>query len=77
MTTRSIVIIVLDLVFAVGAIVSILFMEPKGAGLGAISGGATVFHNRKTKDVLLERLATIFSIAFFVTSVFLTIFKVF
>jgi protein translocase SecG subunit len=77
MTTRSIVIIVLDLVFAVGAIASILFMEPKGAGLGAISGGATVFHNRKAKDVILEKLATIFSIAFFVTSVFLAVFKVF
>ncbi len=77
MTTRSIVIIVLDLVFAIGAIVSILFMEPKGAGLGAISGGATVFHNRKAKDVILEKLATIFSIAFLLTSVFLAVFKVF
>lgn len=77
MTTRSIVIIVLDLVFAIGAIISILLMEPKGAGLGAISGGATVFHNRRAKDIILEKLATIFSIAFLLTSVFLAVFKVF
>ncbi|MGC8722059.1 MAG: preprotein translocase subunit SecG [Caldisericaceae bacterium] len=77
MTVKSVVLIVLDLVFAVGAIVSIVFMEPKGSGLGAISGGATVFHNRSLKDVLLDRLATIFSIAFLLTSIFLAVFKVF
>jgi len=77
MTVKSVVLIVLDLAFAVGAIVSILFMEPKGSGLGAISGGATVFHNKGLKDVLLDRLATIFSIAFLLTSIFLAVFKVF
>jgi protein translocase SecG subunit len=77
MDTRAIVLIVLDLVFAAGAIVSILFMNPKGTGLGAISGGASVFHNRSTRDILLERLATIFSICFVLTSLFLAVFKVF
>jgi len=59
MSTFTIILVVLDLVFAVGTVLSILFMDPKGSGLGAISGGATVFHNRTAKDILLERLATI------------------
>ena len=77
MTTRAIIAISLDLVFALGAILSILFMSPKGSGLGAISGGATVFHSRGTKDALLDKLAGIFAIAFVVTSLFLAVFKVF
>jgi protein translocase SecG subunit len=77
MTKLAIVLIVLDLVFAVGVTLAIIFMEPKGSGLGAISGGATVFHTRSTKDALLEKLAAIFSIAFVVTSLFLAVFKVF
>jgi len=77
MSKLAIILIVLDLVFAVGAVLSILFMSPKGSGLGAISGGATVFHTRNTKDVILERLASVFSIAFVLTTLFLTIFKVF
>jgi len=77
MTVKSVILIVLDLVFAVGAIASILFMEPKGSGLGAISGGATVFHNRGFKDTFLDRLAAVFSIAFLLTSIFLAVFKVF
>jgi protein translocase SecG subunit len=52
-------------------------MDPKGAGLGAISGGATVFHNRTAKDILLERLATVFGILFVLTTIFLNVFKVF
>lgn len=77
MSKLAIVLIVLDLVFAVGVTLAILFMSPKGSGLGAISGGATVFHSRSTKDVLLGRLATALSIAFVVTTLFLTVFKVF
>jgi protein translocase SecG subunit len=77
MNKLAIVLIVLDLVFAVGVILSIIFMNPKGSGLGAISGGATVFHTRNTKDTILEKLATIFSIAFVVTALFLAVFKVF
>ncbi len=77
MTTGSIIVISLDVIFAVGATLSILFMSPKGAGLGAISGGATVFHSKSAKDALLDKLATIFSIAFVLTSIYLAVFKVF
>ncbi len=77
MTTTAIVLISLDLIFALGAILSILFMSPKGSGLGAISGGATVFHSKSPKDAVLNKLATIFAIAFVVTSLFLAVFKVF
>ncbi len=77
MTRGAIIVIGLDLIFALGATLSILFMSPKGAGLGAISGGATVFHTKSPKDRLLDKLATIFSIAFVLTSLYLAIFKVF
>ncbi len=77
MSTFAIVLVVLDLVFALGTTISILLMDPKGAGLGAISGGATVFHNKTAKDILLERLATVFGILFVLTTVFLNVFKVF
>ena len=77
MTTGAIIVITLDLIFALGATLAILFMSPKGAGLGAISGGATVFHSKSPKDKLLDRLATIFSIAFVLTSIYLAVFKIF
>jgi len=60
---------------AVGVILVILFMDPKGSGLGAISGSATVFHARKAKDVLLDRLAIVLSVAFVVLSLVLVVFK--
>lgn len=77
MAKGALIIVSLDLIFAIGATLSILFMSPKGAGLGAISGGATVFHGKNPRDALLDKLATIFSIAFVITSLFLAVFKVF
>lgn len=62
-------------VVAVGVILAILFMEPKGSGLGAISGSATVFNARKSKDVLLDRLAIVLSIVFVVLSLVLVVVK--
>ncbi|MHB8070972.1 MAG: preprotein translocase subunit SecG [Candidatus Cryosericum sp.] len=62
-------------VVAVGVILAILFMEPKGSGLGAISGSATVFNTRKSKDVVLDRLAVVLSIAFVVLSLVLVVVK--
>lgn len=60
---------------AVGVILSILFMDPKGSGLGSISGSATVFNARKPKDAILDRLAVVLSIAFVVLSLVLVVFK--
>ena len=71
---KTVLEIVMALV-AVGDILAILFMEPKGSGLGAISGSATVFNARKPKDVLLDRLAVVLSIVFVVLSLVLVGFK--
>ncbi|MFA5790828.1 MAG: preprotein translocase subunit SecG [Caldisericia bacterium] len=60
---------------AVGDILAILFMDPKGSGLGSISGSATVFNSRKPKDALLDRLAVVLSIAFVGLSLVLVVFK--
>lgn len=62
-----------QLALAVTVIVSILFQTPKGAGLGAISGGAHLFHVRKRKDVVLEKIALVSAISFGLLSLVLTI----
>ncbi|MDO9100279.1 MAG: preprotein translocase subunit SecG [Caldisericota bacterium] len=62
-------------VVAVGVIVAILLMSPKGSGLGAISGSATMFSARKSRDVLLDRLAVVLSIVFMSLSLVLVVFK--
>ena len=71
---KTVLEIVMALV-AVGDILAILFMEPKGSGLGAISGSATIFHSRKPKDAVLDRLAVVLSIAFVVLSLILVVIK--
>jgi preprotein translocase subunit SecG len=71
---KTVLEIVMALV-AVGVILAILFMEPKGSGLGAISGSATVFTARKPKDAVLDRLAVVLSIVFVVLSLVLVVFK--
>lgn len=66
---------IVQAVVAVGVILVILFMEPKGSGLGAISGSATVFTARKSKDVVLDRLAVVLSVVFVALSLILVVFK--
>ncbi len=66
---------IVQAVVAVGVILAIVFMEPKGSGLGAISGSATVFSARKSKDVLLDRLAVVLSVVFVALSLILVVFK--
>jgi len=62
-----------QLTLAVLVIISILFQTPKGAGLGAISGGAHLFHVKKKKDVILEKIALVSAIGFGSLSLILTI----
>ena len=62
-------------VIAVGVVLAILFMDPKGSGLGAISGNATVFSSRKVKDIVLDRLAIVLSVIFVALSLILVVFK--
>jgi len=71
---KTVLEIVMALV-AVGDILAILLMDPKGSGLGSISGSATVFNSRKPKDALLDRLAVVLSIAFVGLSLVLVVFK--
>lgn len=63
----------IQLILAITVIVSILFQTPKGAGLGAISGGAHLFHVRKRKDVILEKIALVSTIGFGLLSLVLTL----
>ncbi|NLI56709.1 preprotein translocase subunit SecG [bacterium] len=66
----------IQLIVSIVVIVSILFQTPKGAGLGAISGGAHLFHLTKKRDLILNRIAMVGSITFGVLSLILTILEV-
>lgn len=63
----------IQLVVCIVVILSIVFQTPKGAGLGAISGGAHLFHLQKKKDLILSRIALIGAIVFGILSLTLTI----
>ncbi len=63
----------IQLVVCIVVILSIVFQTPKGAGLGAISGGAHLFHLQKKKDLILSRIALVGSIVFGILSLTLTI----
>ncbi len=63
----------IQLAVCVVVILSIVFQTPKGAGLGAISGGAHLFHLQKKKDVILNKIALIGAIVFGILSLTLTI----
>lgn len=65
--------LLIQLILSILLIVSIVFQTPKGAGLGAISGGAHLFHVKRKKDLILNRVALITAIAFGVLSLILTI----
>jgi len=66
----------IQLILSIVVIVSIIFQTPKGEGLGAISGGAHLFHLTKKRDLILNRIAMVGSIAFGVLSLILTILEV-
>jgi len=66
----------IQLILSIVVIVSILFQTPKGAGLGAISGGAHLFHLTKKRDLILNRIALVSAISFGVLSLILTILEV-
>lgn len=65
--------LLIQLILSILLIVSIVFQTPKGAGLGAISGGAHLFHVKRKKDLILNRVALITTIAFGFLSLILTI----
>jgi protein translocase SecG subunit len=55
---------------AVGIIVGYLLQSPKSAGLGAISGSASIFRSRKPLDAFLDKLIS-WSAVIFIISTFL------
>lgn len=65
--------LLIQLILSIVVIASIVFQTPKGAGLGAISGGAHLFHVTRKKDLILNKIALVGAIAFGVLSLILTI----
>jgi len=63
----------IQLIICVVVILSIVFQTPKGAGLGAISGGAHLFHLQKKRDAILSKITLVGAIAFGILSLTLTI----
>jgi len=65
--------LLIQLILSIVIIVSIVFQTPKGEGLGAISGGAHLFHVTRKKDLILNKIALVGAIVFGVLSLILTI----
>jgi len=65
---------IIDALLAIGVIVTVVMQSAKGAGLGAIGGGAqTLFGQKKSKDEMLARLATYFAGAWMTVTLILAI----
>ena len=63
--------LILDLVVALALIGVILLQGPKGEGLGAIGGGARMFHGPRPRETLMLRVTAAFSILFVITVAFM------
>jgi preprotein translocase subunit SecG len=72
MKALTIVLTLIDIIFAISIVALVLFQQGQARGLGAIAGGAETFFG-KTKgrsiDSLLKKLTTVIAIVF----LFLTI----
>jgi len=77
MSTFTIILVVLDLVLQLEQCCPYYLWTQRAQALELFLAGQSVFHNRTAKDILLERLATIFSILFVLTTIFMNVFKVF
>jgi len=63
-------ILVIASILSVILILLIAIQEPKGEGLGAIGGMASIFHGASPRQKLLDRLIMIVGIAFAVVLLF-------
>lgn len=62
---------VIQAIIAVALITFIMLQSPKGEGLGAIGGTATIFKVQKKKEKLLRNISLVLMIAFVMLSVVL------
>ncbi|KKM10535.1 preprotein translocase subunit SecG [Clostridiales bacterium PH28_bin88] len=69
------VLIILQVIFSLGLIASVLMQSGKSAGLsGAIAGGAeTLFGKKKGLDELFSRISTIMAIGFLLLTLLLSL----
>ena len=72
-TDLKIAVIVLQVIFSLGLILTILLQSGKSAGLsGAITGGAeSIFGKKKGMDDLLNKVSTGFATGFIISSLVL------
>jgi len=66
---------VVHFVLAFYVIGVILLQGPKGEGLGAIGGGARMFHGPRPRETFFLRLTAAGAILFIFTSTYLTFFR--
>lgn len=67
------VIWVIQAVVAVALIIFIMLQSPKGEGLGAIGGSATLFKVQKKREKFLRNVSLVLAIVFAISSVILLV----
>lgn len=71
----NILLIVVQLFIAIALIVLTLLQTTKSEGLGGVIGGKSTatFKGKKTTDEIIDKLTTIFAIAFLISSLLVAI----
>lgn len=64
---------VIQAVVAVALIIFIMLQSPKGEGLGAIGGSATLFKVQKKREKFLRNVSLVLAIVFAISSVILLV----
>lgn len=72
----KIALVVLHVLVSLGVIAVVLLQSGRAAGLGTIAGAGEVFFGKKRGiDALLGRLTTFVALAFLLTSLLLSVFR--
>lgn len=65
------ILLIVNLAVALALVGVVLLQGPKGEGLGAIGGGARMFHGPRPRETLMLRLTATVAILFVLTVAFL------
>ncbi|MEK9657503.1 MAG: preprotein translocase subunit SecG [bacterium] len=68
----TILLLIIELITAIGAIITILLHSAKGEGLGGIGGQARLFHTQKDLEKNLTKLTSFFTITFILSAIILS-----
>ncbi len=68
----TVILVIVDVLAAIGLVALVLFQQGQARGLGAIAGGAETFFGKakgRSIDAMLKKLTTILAIVFLIITV--------